>query len=196
MWRPEILVPLGAYVLGSFLPATVIAHRRGVDLRQIGRNPGAGDTWRLFGLKAGCLVFIVDAAKGALPLAAGQWLGLPWWAMALTAVMAVTGHNWSVFHRFWGGRGLATTTGVYAFLMPEVLVIALPPSLFAWWRTGWISMSGVVGVPLVLILSWVRRMMDPTGWVTALVVPVLMLLRQVDWIREHVDGRRAASGTS
>jgi hypothetical protein len=76
--------------------------------------------------------------------------------------------------------------------MPEVFVIALPASLFAWWRTGWISMSGVIGVPLVLILSWVRRA-DPAGWVTAAILPVLMLLRQVEWIREHARGRRTAS---
>jgi hypothetical protein len=38
--------------------------------------------------------------------------------------------------------------------------------------------------------------MDPTGWVTALVVPVLMALRQIDWIRERLAGRRTASGTS
>jgi glycerol-3-phosphate acyltransferase PlsY len=194
MASSEIFVPLSAYVLGSILPAAIIARRRGVDLRQLGRNPGAGDTWRLFGLKAGCLVFVVDVAKGIAPLVVGQWLGISWWAKALTAILAVAGHNWSIFHRFWGGRGLATTAGVYTFLMPEIVILALPPSLLAWRRTGWISASGIVGVPLILILSWIRRI-DPAGWVAAVVVPILMLLRQIDWIREYLNDRRPLSGT-
>lgn len=189
---PEVLVPLSAYLLGSILPAAMLARQRGVDLRRLGRNPGAGDAYRLFGPAAGLLVFAADTVKGILPLAAGEHLGIPWWAMALTAVMAVVGHNWSIYYGFWGGKGLATATGVYVFLMPQLVALALPPSLAAWRKTRWVSATGIVGVPLVLVLSWVRRV-DPAGWTAATVIPLLMLLRQRDWIRAYLSARRKVS---
>jgi glycerol-3-phosphate acyltransferase PlsY len=179
----DVLIPLGAYLLGSVLPADHLARYRGVDLRAAGRNPGTGEISRRFGLRPALVVFTLDAGKGALPLLAGRWLGISWWALALAAVAAVTGHNWSIYHRFWGGKGLATAAGVCAVLMPWLTAVVLPPSLLAWWRTGWIPTSGIVGLPLLLLLAWVMPV-DPATRAAATIIPFVMLLRQRQWIRE------------
>lgn len=194
-WRsatsPAILVPASAYLLGSILPADLVARRRGVSLKEAGKNPGTGEIYRLFGLGPALLVFVIDAGKGILPLLAGRWFDIPWWAMFLTAVLAVAGHNWSIYYGFWGGKGLATATGVYIVLLPQLLTIALAPSLFAWWRTGWISASGVVGLPLIFALAWFRKV-DPAAWLAASVIPLVILLAVRDWIGDRLADRRSA----
>lgn len=188
---PELLIPASAYLLGSVLPAELVARSRGVNLRSAGKNPGTGETYRLFGLRPALAVFTIDAGKGILPLVAGRWFDLSWWAMGLTAVLAVAGHNWSIYYKFWGGKGLATATGVYAVLAPQLLTIALLPSLFAWWRTRWISASGMVGLPLILFLSWFRDV-GPAAMTAVTTIPVLILLAVRDWIGNYLAARRSA----
>lgn len=190
---PALLAPVLAYLAGSILPAELLACSRGTCLRDIDsdRNPGTSEIYRLFGLAPAILVFVLDAFKGILPLAAARWLGVPWWSLTLTAVAAVAGHCWSAYYRFWGGMGLATAVGVYTFMMPLTVAVVLPSGLFAWWKTRWLPASGIVGLPLSLILVWLRDV-DPTHKAAATIIPVLMLIRQQGWIREQLAARRSA----
>jgi len=185
-----LLVPILAYLTGSILPAELLARRRGRGLRDIDadRNPGTSEIYRLFGLAPAILVFMLDAAKGILPLAAARWLGVPSWSVTLTAVAAVAGHCWSPYFRFWGGKGLATATGIYLFMMPRIVAVVLAPSLFAWWKTRWVPAAGIVGLPLSLILVWLTHG-DPSYKAAATIIPVLMLIRQQSWIREQLAAR-------
>lgn len=182
---PAILVPLCAYLLGSILPAEILARRRGVDLRQAGKNPGTAETGRLFGLGSAILVFALDAAKGILPLLVGWSLGVPAWSLILTAAMAIAGHNWSIYYGFWGGQGLATVAGVYMYLLPQAFFVALVPSMFAWWKTKWVPSSGLVGLPAVGVLAWIFNA-DPSRRATVVLVSIVMLIRQRDWIRQRL----------
>lgn len=188
-----VLMPVIGYLAGSFLPAELVALRHGSPLRAIDpdRNPGTSEIARLFGLRPALLVFVVDAAKGLLPVAAAQWLGVPWWSVALTGIAAVAGHCWSVYYRFWGGRGLATATGVFMFMMPLTILAALPPSLFAWWKMKWVPASGIVGLPIILGGAWLFDD-DPAHKAAATIIPIVMLIRQLGWIREQLAARRAS----
>ena len=117
---PFLLV-LVSYLLGS-IPTSYWVGKTvyGVDLRQHGSgNLGATNTFRVLGWKAALPVFIVDVAKGFVPawyfprLVAGPW----GWALAYGAA-AILGHVFSIWVKFRGGKGIATSAGVFLGLAP------------------------------------------------------------------------------
>jgi glycerol-3-phosphate acyltransferase PlsY len=116
-----LLVPV-AYLLGTFPSASLVARRRGVDVTAAGSgNPGASNTFRLLGWKAGGLVFALDALKGAV--AAGVGLAVDGHRGAyILGVAAILGHMLPVTRKFKGGRGVATGGGVMLVLFPFLTV--------------------------------------------------------------------------
>jgi glycerol-3-phosphate acyltransferase PlsY len=116
-----LLVPV-AYLLGTFPSATLVARRRGVDVTAHGSgNPGASNTARLLGWKAGALVFAMDALKGALAAAVGLAVDGHRGAYILGAA-AILGHMLPVTRGFKGGRGVATGAGVLLVIFPLITV--------------------------------------------------------------------------
>jgi glycerol-3-phosphate acyltransferase PlsY len=118
-----LLVPV-AYLLGTFPSATLVARRRGVDVTAAGSgNPGASNTFRLLGWKAGALVFGLDVLKGALAALAGLAVDGHRGAYVL-GIAAILGHMYPVTRRFKGGRGVATGAGVLLVIFP-LLTLAM-----------------------------------------------------------------------
>ena len=111
------LVPV-AYLLGTFPSAALVARARGRDiLREGSGNPGASNTFRLLGWKAGLLVLVLDLGKGAAAAGAGLALDGHRGAFIL-GVAAVVGHVFPVTRRLRGGRGVATGGGAMAVVFP------------------------------------------------------------------------------
>jgi len=128
-------IPLivAAYLFGSIPAAFLVAKwRRGVDIRQYGSgNVGAANTLTVVGKRWSIAVTIFDIGKGALMVWIAQLLGLGVAQQAAIGVAVVVGHNWPVFLRFQGGRGVFTTLGVITMLAPWLGPIALVyPYLF------------------------------------------------------------------
>jgi glycerol-3-phosphate acyltransferase PlsY len=117
------LAPI-AYLLGTFPTAVLVARAAGRDVLGEGSgNPGASNTFRLLGWKAGAVVLAGDAAKGALPAAAGLELaGHP--GGYLLGAAAVAGHVFPWPARRRGGRGVATAAGM-AFVLYPLVALAL-----------------------------------------------------------------------
>jgi glycerol-3-phosphate acyltransferase PlsY len=116
-----LLVPV-AYLLGTFPSAALVARRRGVDVTAQGSgNPGASNTFRLLGWKAGALVFAMDLLKGALAALAGLAVDGHRGAYIL-GVAAILGHVLPVTRKFKGGRGVATGAGVMLVIFPLLTV--------------------------------------------------------------------------
>lgn len=152
-----------AYLVGS-IPTAYLAGRalKGVDLRTVGSgNLGATNVYRSLGLAAAIVVLLVDALKGALPalllpvrLDAGSGVGpsaMLWWGLAC-GVAAILGHARPVF-LLWrgGGKGVATTAGVFAALAPAAFAIAFVVFGVVLWRTRIVSassLSAAVALPL------------------------------------------------
>ena len=149
-----------AYLLGS-IPAAYIAGRmRGIDLRQHGSgNLGATNVYRVLGARVAVAVFLFDAAKGALPvlllprLIAGGNPG--WWALAY-GLAAILGHVRPIF-LLWkgGGKGVATSAGVFAAIAPLPALIALTLWALVLKMSGYMSLAsltGAVTLPLAILL--------------------------------------------
>lgn len=116
-----------AYLLGS-VPTAYLAGRffRGVDIRQQGSgNVGSSNVWRTVSRRLSTAVSIVDIGKGMLAVFLAQRMGLDLGWQVGAGLAAVVGHNWSVFLRFSGGRGIATTAGAVLLLAPWAVAVAL-----------------------------------------------------------------------
>jgi glycerol-3-phosphate acyltransferase PlsY len=118
-----------SYLLGA-IPASYIAGRlaKGIDLRQHGSgNLGATNTFRVLGAKVAAPVMVFDILKGTFPVIAfTQWDGSPDWRWGLAyGAAAIVGHVFSIYMRFKGGKGVATSAGVFLGLAPIPLGIGL-----------------------------------------------------------------------
>jgi acyl phosphate:glycerol-3-phosphate acyltransferase len=119
-----LLIAVG-YGLGSIPTGLLIARwQKGVDIRQHGSgNIGMTNVLRAVGKGPAVLTLVGDLAKGLIPvLLARAWLTSPW-AIGLVALAAVVGHLYPLFAGFHGGKGVATTLGVFIPLLPGPLLI-------------------------------------------------------------------------
>ncbi len=120
-----------AYVIGS-IPTSYIAGKifKGIDIREHGSgNVGATNAVRVLGVKIGIPVMLVDIFKGAIPviIARGTLSGVEhaseW--LLLVGVATIIGHVFTLFLKFKGGKGVATSAGVFGALTPIALGCAL-----------------------------------------------------------------------
>lgn len=112
-----ILLVLGGYLLGS-VPASMLAARtRGMDLRKAGTHQvGAGNLWRTTSRRLAVIVGIYDFFKGIVMVTVAFRLGLDPAQQMVVGLAVIAGHNWPVFLRFHGGRGIATAAGIILFM--------------------------------------------------------------------------------
>jgi len=145
-----------AYLLGSVPSAYLVAKwRRGIDIRQYGSgNVGASNVLAVVSKRWSIAVTVFDIGKGALMVWAAQLLGLGVSQQVTVGIVAVIGHNWPVFLRFRGGRGIFTSLGVITMLSPKLGLIALVFTyLFAPFRQ--VSLGVTLALTTIPILSWV-----------------------------------------
>ena len=148
---------LAAYMIGS-IPIGVIATRllKGVEIQGFGSGrTGATNVYRVAGTWGAALTSLGDAVKGILAVwISGALTGSPW-AVAIASIGVVAGHNWSIFLKFRGGAGTATTLGVLAAMniYVAVVLIALMIIVLVASRTASISSITValaMGLTLVI----------------------------------------------
>lgn len=155
-----ILVSLAGYLIGAIPFGYLIARSRGVDiLRQGSGNIGATNVARLLGARLGILVFVLDFAKGALPVLAAAWIagqsdsGLPKDSLQVVAGLAAfLGHLFPVYLRFRGGKGVATGAGVVVVLLPLQAAGALLTWVAILCLTRYVSLSSLAAVSVLCAL--------------------------------------------
>lgn len=115
------LLVLTAYLLGSIPNGLLIARWKGIDLQKTGSgNIGATNVYRCVGKGWGVFAFVLDAVKGFVPVFVCPRLletAPPWLGLACGAA-AVAGHNWPVWLKFKGGKGVSTSAGMLLGLAP------------------------------------------------------------------------------
>ena len=174
-------VIVGGYLLGSLLPAQWAVRRRtGRTPHELGDNPGGAGAWRLAGPMAGVLVTLFDIAKGVVPVAAAEALGLGDGWLAAAAVAPVAGHNWPFHQRFRGGRGLGPATGALFWLAWRQMLPAYILGALAAWRRRWMPMVGVVAFPVALVLMGLSAV-PPERLQAAVLVMLAVAVRQLPW---------------
>ena len=152
VWISSLVV---AYLIGS-IPSAYIAGRMltGKDIREEGdRNPGAGNAFRTIGPKVGLAVGAADIGKGVIAVLFARLLTGSIGAGMAAGVVVVVGHNWSIFLQLRGGRGAASTVGVFLALAPipaipiGLVSLALLPFLRSATR-----ILGLIMIPMPLLI--------------------------------------------
>ena len=127
----EIILIVASYLFGSISPARLLAKIKGVDLMSKGtQNPGATNVYKLIGTGWGVTIAFMDLFKGMIPAAIARiYLDVNPLILILTGVGVVAGHNWPIFYSFKGGRGLATSLGVFCILNFKLILFTFIISL-------------------------------------------------------------------
>jgi glycerol-3-phosphate acyltransferase PlsY len=180
-----VLGIVGAYILGMLPSAIVVARAKGVDITSFGSgNPGASNVARAIGWKYGSLVFVLDAAKGAIPalLLIGH---RP--SAYVCGAMAIVGHIFPVTRGFKGGKGIATGGGVLLALHPIIMVIAALTWIAIMKLSKKASVASIAIVPLVVVLLIVTG--KPAWEVLAFVgLGLLIEIRHLSNIKRLISG--------
>jgi len=208
------LLPV-AYLLGSIPFGLIIAKRRGIDLRTAGSgNIGATNVGRLLGKKVGITVFMLDLLKGLLPtltasiivgrhltmMPGDQTLYFLWLAAGFAAIM---GHMFSLFLRFKGGKGVATSAGVVLGVWPDYTLAAL--LVLAVWGvcfkvTRIVSLSSLVAAvlfPVAYALTAVMMRRELLGPRWPLLAFAIVVAAMIVWKhRTNIARLRAGTETS
>lgn len=159
VWLGLILI---AYVLGSVPMSYLVAKRfRGLDLREYGTGQvGGGNLWRMTSWRLGLPVGAFDFGKGILMVWIAGLAGLGPAQQIVVGLGAIAGHNWSLFLRFQGGRGFATTAGVVVVLPLLDRITPWPAVIFVIiLLTGSVIMrsspvSVLIGTAALPLVSW------------------------------------------
>ena len=121
-----ILFSIAGYLIGSFPTGVVLSRKKyRIDIREMGSgNIGATNITRVFGWSAGIFTLLVDFLKSFLPL---YWLHFKYpmesWLLTSVGIALVLGHCFSVFLRFKGGKGVATSLGCLIVVAPQLALI-------------------------------------------------------------------------
>lgn len=188
-----------SYLIGS-IPTSYIFGKvlRGIDIRQFGSgNVGATNVYRVVGKLPGALVLVIDVLKGllcvtlvaSLFLRLGIMMDAEIYRLSL-GLAAIIGHIWTVFLKFKGGKGVATSAGVLIGIAPKIFVLGLIIwiAVFLWKRyVSLSSISSAVSIPVFFsILSYPASYVIFTSLICA-----IMVYKHLPNIRRLVRGEES-----
>lgn len=188
-----LLVILISYFLGSISWAYIISkYVFSSDIRQYGsKNPGTTNMLRTFGKKAGVITLLGDLIKGSLAVVISDLLaarmGLePDLAKYISALAVVCGHNWSIFMRFKGGKGVATSYGTMLVISPLMTLASISFYLIILVVTRYVSIASILGISLFPILMVLAN--DMSGIWLGILLSISVIYKHRDNIRRLIDG--------
>lgn len=161
----NILYPvIAAYIIGSIPTSYLVGRVRGVDIRKQGSgNVGATNMLRVAGKLPALIVLIADVLKGVVAV---TLLSLLFYnrdmlidfnvLRVLLGISAIVGHNWSIFLKLKGGKGVATSCGVLMILLPKAMAVAAVVFLITIWLTKYVSLGSIflsIAVPIVAAVT-------------------------------------------
>lgn len=151
-----LLAFIAAYLIGSISFSYLITKKiKKVDIRQVGSgNAGATNTLRVLGTGPAITVLLLDVLKGVIAVLLAMLLHVPAWAVATTGLCAIIGHNFPVFFNFRGGKGVATTIGVFMILMFFPALYAGIIAIITIYFTRYVSLGSLLFIVLTPIFAF------------------------------------------
>ncbi|HET6690337.1 MAG TPA: glycerol-3-phosphate acyltransferase [Miltoncostaeaceae bacterium] len=166
------VVIVTAYLLGSVPMSYIVVYRMtGRDIRTLGDgNPGTMNVWHSVGLRAALIVAAGDVGKGMAAVGIAHIAGLGDGSAIIAGLMAVAGHDFSIFLRLHGGNGTAAAIGALFALVPQAAIPAAAVAVGLYLAVGSKRFAGLIGLLLVPLLTYRLEYPD------VLLVGVLLLL--------------------
>jgi glycerol-3-phosphate acyltransferase PlsY len=183
------IVLIAGYLLGSIPFAFLLARRhRGIDLRQAGSgNVGAANVLRMTTKKIGVSALALDVAKGIASVLVARQMDAGATGPAVAGIAAVLGHIYPVWLGFRGGKGVATTCGVFLILAPQATAIATLVFLTLVWWTRYISLGSVVASMILAPLAYLTGEHEVTV-IAAMIVAAIVIHRHRSNLRRVFAG--------
>jgi len=184
-----------AYLIGA-TPTSYVAGRlgRGLDLRQhVSQNLGATNVYRVLGWRYAIPVGLIDMVKGGVPVAIlGPWSNGPAWFTVALGIAAVLGHMASPYVQFRGGKGVATTAGVFLALAPLAVLISLVIWGATLWLSGYVSVASLTVALLFPVWVWLTEPGEPYTLWAAIVLALLLVYAHrsnIERLRQGTENR-------
>ncbi|OEF96022.1 glycerol-3-phosphate 1-O-acyltransferase PlsY [Desulfuribacillus alkaliarsenatis] len=184
------------YLVGSVSFSYIIGKLwKGIDIRQHGSgNAGATNTLRVLGTVPGIIVLLLDGFKGALAVVIALYISNndPI-TMIVAGIAAIIGHNWPIYLKFQGGKGVATTIGVVASLVfiPALLSALIAIVFLA--LTRYVSLASIIFT--VLIPIFILLLDYPiTYFVFTIIMAILVCVRHIENIKRLIKGTERKIG--
>lgn len=146
-WLNMVIAVVIAYLLGSIPFSYIIGKLKGIDIREHGSgNVGATNALRVLGTKTGIITLILDMGKGFLAVELCRILipGAESGILVIVAITAILGHIFTIFLGFKGGKGVATSAGVFIDLMPLPCLLALLLFIIIVAITRYVSLGSIL----------------------------------------------------
>jgi glycerol-3-phosphate acyltransferase PlsY len=191
--KPFLLV-IGAVLMGSIPFGVLIARVKGVDLKKVGSgNIGATNVLRTMGKAPAVLTLAGDVLKGSIPVLAAKYLLNDLTMEGIVGLCAILGHNFSLFLRFRGGKGVATSIGMLLIYSPYAAVVTILIWLSVIFVTRYSSLGAVVSfgvLPLsVYVVDYAKEKLIVSVMITA-----LLMIRHADNIYRLISGTEPKIG--
>jgi len=144
----DIVIIAIAYFIGnistSFIVAKLMAN---VDIRSVGSgNAGSTNVLRTLGKKAAAITFLGDSLKGVAAVLIARFFGIHEYIELFAGVAVVVGHNWPVFLKFKGGKGIATTIGVTLAINYFAALICLSIGIIILIKSKYVSLASISAI--------------------------------------------------
>ncbi len=187
----DIFAMAVAYLLGSIPTAYLLGRLfKKIDIRETGSgNVGGMNIYRSAGFLPGLLTILIDIGKGAFAVfVALNWSDEPL-VVFMAGLLVVLGHNYSVFLRYRGGKGLATTLGVFITLSPSTIPFVLLAAVcltIALRDTNTAFGASALSIPPVLFIQY-----QEVVWLLfGLVLAAIILAKHGPDFKAYREGRR------
>lgn len=192
-----------SYIIGS-VPTSIIVGKvlRGIDIRNYGSgNAGGTNSFRVMGWKAGVLVVVVDIFKG---FAAAEWISRLSLQSApqeggmlvpiLAGAAAVLGHCFTIFAKFKGGKGIATSAGVLLALFPTALLVTAAAFAAVLTTSGYVSLSSLtaaVTFPVTMVVLYLSHNEDigPAALIFSFIIAAFIFYTHRSNIKRLLAGK-------
>lgn len=194
--KSSIIVAIISYLIGNFLSAYILGNiLKKQDVRQSGSgNAGATNALRVFGKKVGILALVLDLFKGVLAVYIGGGI-LGYKGELIAAVFVILGHDWPIFLKFKGGKGIATSLGVILMLHWPTIVVCIVLGVLVIIKTKYVSLGSMIGTFLLPVVGFImNRPFDRDFFIVTLILAILSIFKHRSNIKRLIQGREPKIG--
>ena len=161
---------------------------KNIDVRDYGsKNSGATNSYRVLGAKLGIAVLIIDVLKGFIPLYIASKFNLAYNDLVILGLVAILAHTFSCFISFKGGKGVATSLGVFLFLAPVITLILLAIFILVVYFTKYISLGSITAAFLLPIFTFFTHR-DTYLFTLSVVIAIFVIYRHKTNISRLLSG--------
>lgn len=190
----SILLIIIAFILGSIPFGVIVAKQKGINLKKVGSgNIGATNVLRSVDKISALLTLLGDILKGTAAVALGRYFSAGPVAEGVIGFSAILGHNFSVFLKFRGGKGVATSFGVLLIYSPKIALITFIIWLAIVLMTKYSSLGAITAFGLLPVNTFVFDYTEARMGVS-IAIAVLILARHANNISRFIKGSETKIG--